>query len=318
MNDEGVLIFTVGDEYGVSEDENVKRFKVRGEYKMSEDDNLKTAKSRALDSAEAALYDEVTNFLREKFNSLDDNDINDISAKFLKKNEPNFTRENLSDDEMIVYAELDAEINLTAFDNFEKNFEVLKLEKKVEKLQAAFDNFGKNSEVLELEKKVEKLQADLDDLKDKYQRFMFNLNDIIDCTVGINLNNNTLACKKRGDIFSGLKEYWLAIYDYKRVLGVQPSDSDTYHALETACLSVIEDLNQKINLNPNDVSAYTDRGYAYFALKKYDKAISDYTQAIKLNPNGVHLYRRRAKAYKAIGEIEKAEQDRAKVEELGG
>ena len=63
MNDENLFILTVGDEYGVSEDENVKRFKVRGEYKMSEDDNFKTAKSRALDSAEAALYDEVTNFL---------------------------------------------------------------------------------------------------------------------------------------------------------------------------------------------------------------------------------------------------------------
>ena len=308
---DGIFMIT---NVGLSEEDGVKKiFKVRGRYKMTEDDNFKTAKSRALDSAEENLNDEVTEFLREKFNNLDDKDIRDISAKFLKKNEPRFIRENLSDDEMIVYAELDAEIDLGALDNFEKNFAVFKLEEKVEKLQADLDNFKKNFEVPKSEEKVEKLQADLVALQSKYQKLMFNLNNIIDCTVGINLHNNTSAYKKRGEIFFGLKEYWLAIYDYECALRVQPSDTDVYSALETACLSVIEELNQKIKLNPNDVSAYTDRGYAYYALKKYDEAISDYTQAIKLNPNGVHLYRRRSKAYRAIGEIEKAEQDREKA-----
>ena len=115
--------------------ENVKIFKVRGEYKMSEDDSFKTAKNIALESAEDNLYTEVENFLRENFPNLDDIDIVDIEVKFLKKNEPHFIRENLSGDEMICYAELDAEINLTNLNKFMENFAVFKLEKKVSALE---------------------------------------------------------------------------------------------------------------------------------------------------------------------------------------
>ena len=102
---------------------------------MSEDDNFKTAKNFALESAEKNLDAEVKNFLRENFNNLDDDDVLDISAKFLKKNEPRFTRESLPNDEMICYADTEAQINLIDLDNFKKNFAVFKLEKKVEALQ---------------------------------------------------------------------------------------------------------------------------------------------------------------------------------------
>ena len=115
--------------------ENVKIFSVRGEYKMSEDDSFKTAKNIALESAEENLYTEVENYLRENFLNLDDIDIVDIEVKFLKKNEPRFIRENLHGDEMICYAELDAEINLTALNKFMENFAVFKLEKKVSALE---------------------------------------------------------------------------------------------------------------------------------------------------------------------------------------
>ena len=72
--------------------ENSKIFYVRGEYRMTEDDNFKTAKNFALELAEKNLYAEVKKFLQENFNNLDDDDILDISAKFLKKNEPRFAR----------------------------------------------------------------------------------------------------------------------------------------------------------------------------------------------------------------------------------
>ena len=84
------------------------------------------------------------NFLREKFQNLDDSDVVEISAKFLKKNEPRFIRENLSGDEMICYAELEAEFNLTDLNKFMENFAVFKLEKKVDKLSVKFQLFTEN------------------------------------------------------------------------------------------------------------------------------------------------------------------------------
>ena len=63
--------------------EDVKIFEVRGEYKMSEDDSFKTAKSIALESAEKSLDIEVANYLRENFPNLNDNNVSEISTKFL-------------------------------------------------------------------------------------------------------------------------------------------------------------------------------------------------------------------------------------------
>ena len=102
---------------------------------MSEDDSFKTAKNIALESAEENLDTEVENYLRENFQNLDDIDIVDIEVKFLQKNEPHFIRENLSGDEMICYAELNAEINLTNLNKFMENFAVFKLEKKISALE---------------------------------------------------------------------------------------------------------------------------------------------------------------------------------------
>ena len=135
--------------------ENVKIFNVRGEYRMSEDNSFKTAKNIALESAEGILDDEVTNYLRKNFPNLDDIDIVDIEVKFLQKSEPHFIRENLSSDEMICYAELNAEFNLTVLNKFMENFAVFKLEKKV--LELENKNYKLENKVSELEKIIEKL-----------------------------------------------------------------------------------------------------------------------------------------------------------------
>ena len=42
--------------------------------------------------------------------------------------------------------------------------------------------------------------------------------------------------------------------------------------------------NKAIDLNPNDASAYNNRGLAYDNLDKDDLAIADYEKAIELNP----------------------------------
>ena len=47
----------------------------------------------------------------------------------------------------------------------------------------------------------------------------------------------------------------------------------------------IEFLNKAIELNPNYIQAYFNRGETYSKIKDYDKAINDYTKVLKLNPD---------------------------------
>ena len=196
--------------------ENVKIFKVRGEYRMSEDDSFKNAKNIALELAEINLNTEIKHFLRKNFNNLDENNISEISEKFLKKNELRFIRENLPNNEMICYAELDAEINLIDLSKFIENFAVFKLEKKVS----------------ELEKRISELE---------------------------NIFKNSAM------------EY----YNH----GI-----DSYHSRDYD--QAISDFTQAINLNPNYVNAYTERGYVYRIIGEIKLSEEDFKTARKLGWNG--------------------------------
>ena len=212
--------------------ENVKIFEVRGEYRMSEEDNFKTARKFALESAEKNLDAEVKSFLREKFPNLDENDISDISEKFLRKNEPNFIRENLPNDEMIYYAEIKAEINLTALDNFMENFEVFELKKKVSKLEK------KN---LELEKKVSELEKIVKELKN---------------------NLKTSKDNSRNDV-SESKNYPQYKEKYEQAMKYYYS-GDFSQAINLFC--------EVIQLNPRNKEACRYCGYAYRKIGRHDRA----------------------------------------------
>ena len=71
----------------------------------------------------------------------------------------------------------------------------------------------------------------------------------------------------------------------------------------------IADFTRAIELNPNDADTANARGNAYKMQEQYDLAIADYTRAIELNPNKLVFYRNRAAAYKAIGDDAAAEAD---------
>ena len=185
----------------IMENKNAKVFYVRGEYRMTEDDNFKAAKNFALELAEKNLYAEVAKFLRENFQNLDDDDILDISAKFLKKNEPRFARESLPNDEMICYAELEAKINLDDLDNLKKNFVIFKLEKKVDALQ--------NNLIL-------------------LQNY---LPELISCTEKISAKpRDDWEYSKRGKIYFNLGNYEQAIWDYNQAIKLNPHVVNHYYS----------------------------------------------------------------------------------------
>jgi lipoprotein NlpI len=71
-----------------------------------------------------------------------------------------------------------------------------------------------------------------------------------------------------------------------------------------------------MELKPEYVNPYNNRGLLYEKKGEYDKAIADFTRALELNPKDEYAYYHRGYAYDSKGEYDKAITDRAKVVEL--
>ena len=78
----------------------------------------------------------------------------------------------------------------------------------------------------------------------------------------------------------------------------------------------ITNYTHAIELNPNFVDAYNNRGFVYNKIEDYDRAIADYTRAIELNPNYTLAYSNRGAAYWAIGDNKRAIADCTRAIEL--
>jgi tetratricopeptide (TPR) repeat protein len=78
---------------------------------------------------------------------------------------------------------------------------------------------------------------------------------------------------KRGEDFSGARQYDRAIADYTTA----------------------------IQLKPDYAEAYNDRGFTYYLKGDAERAIADYTRAIELRPNYPKAYNSRGVAYMAHG-----------------
>jgi len=80
--------------------------------------------------------------------------------------------------------------------------------------------------------------------------------------------------------------------------------------------TAIKYYTKAIELNPEFVLAYNNRGISYRHLKKYDKAIKDYTKAIDLDPEYAMAYNNRGFAYVNLKEYKKAMRDSNKAIDL--
>ena len=79
----------------------------------------------------------------------------------------------------------------------------------------------------------------------------------------------------------------------------------------------IADHTKAIELDPDDATAYNNRGVAYSTKKEYDRAIEDFNKAIELNPNDVDAYHNRGETWLQMGEWEKAKSDLTTAEGKG-
>ena len=77
------------------------------------------------------------------------------------------------------------------------------------------------------------------------------------------------------------------------------------------------DYTKAIEINPNYVLSYYNRGVAKEALKDYYGAITDYTKFIEINPNYASAYYNRGIAKYYLGDKNGACQDARKTQDLG-
>ena len=114
--------------------------------------------------------------------------------------------------------------------------------------------------------------------------------------------------KNRGDEATDIKEkqkeYKGAITHYTKAIDLKPDFLEaynnrgiTYHEIQEFDLA-IEDYNMVIKIDPNYAGAYNNRGIAYDGKGDFDSAMQDFETAIQLNPNLFEAYNNRGNFYR--------------------
>ena len=168
-------------------------------------------------------------------------------------------------------------------------------------------------------------------------------------------DNDFELYKERGDLRAELGLYNEAIDDYKKALELNPNYNEAKQALKRTendldihnfinNNSLIENDSGKdsgyyfdkaykfyeegkykesivyysktIELDPNNSTAYNNRGVAKYCLGQYEEAIKDYDKAIEIDPNYRNAYNNRGLAKKNLGQYKDALKDYKKALEL--
>lgn len=79
---------------------------------------------------------------------------------------------------------------------------------------------------------------------------------------------------------------------------------------------VLEDSNRAIELNPGNAKPYVNRGLGYSRLGNHKQAIEDYNKAIELNPTNTLAYVNRSSVYIKVSNYKQAVKDASKAIEL--
>jgi tetratricopeptide (TPR) repeat protein len=126
-----------------------------------------------------------------------------------------------------------------------------------------------------------------------------------DLTRAINLNPKyASAYRHRADAYLALEMYREAIADATQVLTLLPDAADPDMLLLRARANIgdkkfnaaLDDLNKLLELKPDLVAAYVERGTVFMQSRRLDDALGDFTRAIELDPQNVKAYALRAAA----------------------
>jgi tetratricopeptide (TPR) repeat protein len=110
------------------------------------------------------------------------------------------------------------------------------------------------------------------------------------------------AYHHRADAYLGLGMYREAAADATQVLTLQPELTDPdllrlrarAYAGDKKLNPALEDLNKVIEVKPDLVDAYIERGMVFVQARRFDEAIGDLTHALELDPQSAKAYAMRA------------------------
>jgi tetratricopeptide (TPR) repeat protein len=78
----------------------------------------------------------------------------------------------------------------------------------------------------------------------------------------------------------------------------------------------MDDLDKAIEICPDLIQAYNNRGDVFRKLEKYEQAIRDYTKAIGLDGVNIQAYKSRGASYNMLDDMERSCNDFKKACEL--
>ena len=81
--------------------------------------------------------------------------------------------------------------------------------------------------------------------------------------------------------------------------------------------SVLNDLDKVLEMSPNQIYAYFNKGNMYLSFNDYTAALACYTSAINIKADFGEAYFNRGMVYLQLGNIEKGVADLSKAGELG-
>lgn len=107
--------------------------------------------------------------------------------------------------------------------------------------------------------------------------------------------------KKQAQIFVKRRQYQFAIDALTTSRGIR-NDEEVNTLL-------IDTYTEAIRLKPNNADSYSGRGYSYFRMCEYQRAIEDYSEAIRLNPAYAYAYYGRACVNEKLKNFKRAIED---------
>jgi tetratricopeptide (TPR) repeat protein len=126
----------------------------------------------------------------------------------------------------------------------------------------------------------------------------------------------------KGEAFLQSNNLHAAIDAYDKAIELNPQFVEAYNNRGVAYgklgshQQAFDDFNKAIELNPINSMGYFNRGTAYGELGNPQQAINDFNKAIELNPRFVEAYNNRGAAYGKLGNYQQAITDHNKALEL--
>jgi Flp pilus assembly protein TadD len=119
-----------------------------------------------------------------------------------------------------------------------------------------------------------------------------------------------------------LADHYMAVEDYNKAIQLNPNNASAYNNRGVSkdnledYRGAIEDYNKAIQLNPNNAGAYNNRGVSKDNLEDYRGAIEDFNKAIQLNPNDAGAYKNRGVSKRHLEDYRGASEDFSKAGQL--